>query len=193
MKQAALLLATASLALAGCSLGGKAPAVLLTLTPQSTLPAAADTAASAATAIAIGKPVVPQSLDTTRIPVTTSATDLAYLKDAYWVDTPDSLFRSLLIETVGARTGRTVIDPVQVTFDVNTLLNGQLLNFGLDAQRMEAVVTFDASLSKNAGQIVTRRFEVRVPVAVADRQSVAPALNDAANQVATQVADWIGR
>ena len=193
MKKATLLLASAALALSACSLGGKAPDLLLTLTPEATVPTAKEAAASAQSAIAIGKPVIPQALDTARIPVTSGPTSLAYLKDAYWVDTPDNLFRLLLNETVSARTGRTVIDPVQVSFTVGTMLNGQLQNFGLDARTMEAVVTFDAALSRTEGGVVTRRFEARVPVPEAERDAVAPALNQAANQVATQVADWIGR
>ena len=195
IKRASIRLAAAALALPGCSLGlgGKTPDLLLTLTPDETLPAAADATASADRALAIGIPVVPQALDTTRIPVTSGPTSIAYLKDAVWVDTPDNLFRSLLNETVAARTGRTVIDPVQVSFTVGNLLNGQLQSFGLDAQTMEAVVVFDAAFSRTTGGLTTRRFEARVPVAAAERDLVAPALNQAANQVAAQVADWIGR
>jgi cholesterol transport system auxiliary component len=64
----------------------------------------------------------------------------------------------------------------------------------LDAATQQAVVTFDAALSRS-GQPTTekRRFEARVPVAAIDAASVGPALNQAANQVAGEVADWIGR
>jgi cholesterol transport system auxiliary component len=37
----------------------------------------------------------------------------------------------------------------------------------------------------------SRRFEARVPVGVIDALSVGPALNEAANKVAADVADWI--
>jgi len=40
--------------------------------------------------------------------------------------------------------------------------------------------------------VVTRRFEARVPVAAIDRANAAPAVNAAANQVAIEVAGWIG-
>ena len=37
----------------------------------------------------------------------------------------------------------------------------------------------------------TRRFEARVPVAAPETAFVGPALNEAANDVAGQVADWL--
>jgi cholesterol transport system auxiliary component len=38
-----------------------------------------------------------------------------------------------------------------------------------------------------------RRFEARVPVAKIDAEQAGPALSQAANQVAAQVADWVGK
>ena len=40
--------------------------------------------------------------------------------------------------------------------------------------------------------VTTNRFEAHVPVAAATPEAVAPALNQAANQLAEQVAAWIG-
>ncbi len=192
MKAKLPFLALAILATSACGLGGKAPDLLLTLTPDQSLPAAAATTSSPENAITVVRPSVPQALATTRIPVM-NGQSLAYLKEAFWADSPDQLFRRLLSETIGARTGRVVLDPLQFSFNPGNRLTGQLQAFGLDAQRMEAVVTYDAALARGAGQVTTRRFEARVPVAAADRSSVAPALNTAANQVAAQVADWVGR
>ncbi len=193
MKAQLPLLALAMIAVSGCSLGGKAPDLLLTLTPESMVRAEAGTTTSAANAVTVVRPSVPQALDTTRIPVRMGATTVEYLKDAFWVDTPSDLFRALLSETIAARTGRAVLDPLQFSFDPGTRLTGQLQNFGLDADRMEAVVTYDAALGRGADSVSTRRFEARVPVSAATRDAVAPALNQAANRVATEVSDWIGR
>ena len=192
MKAQLPLLALATLTLSACSLGGKAPDLLLTLTPEQAIPAQAATSSSAENAITVIRPSVPQALKTTRIPVMTGQS-VAYLKEAFWADSPDQLFRILLSETIGARTGRTVLDPLQFNFNPGNRLTGQLHAFGLDADRMEAVVTYDAALARGSDQVTTRRFEARVPVAAADRANVAPALNRAANQVAQQVADWVGR
>jgi cholesterol transport system auxiliary component len=40
--------------------------------------------------------------------------------------------------------------------------------------------------------VITNRFEARAPVAEATRAAVAPALNEAANRVAAEVAAWVG-
>jgi cholesterol transport system auxiliary component len=192
MKAKLPFLALATLSLSACGLGGKAPDLLLTLTPAQSVPVQGGTTSSPENAVTVLRPSVPQALSTTRIPVTTGQS-IAYLKDAFWADTPDQLFRRLLSETIGARTGRTMLDPLQFSFNPGNRLTGQLHAFGLDAQSMEAVVTYDAALARGAELVTTRRFEARVPVAAADRATVAPALNQAANQVAAQVADWIGR
>lgn len=193
MKRQILCLAFATLALSACSLGGKAPDLLLTLTPEASLPAQAGNTSSAENAVTVVRPTVPQALDTTRIPVSTGPTSVEYLAKAFWVDTPNELFRRLLSETIAARTGRVVLDPLQFSFNPGNRLTGQLQNFGLDAPAMEVVVTYDAALARGPDQVATRRFEARIPVAAADRNTVAPALNQAANRVAAEVADWIGR
>ena len=190
MTSRLFLTCAATLALAGCGLGGKTPDLLLNLTPAVSVPAAARTA-SAENAITVVRPTLPQALDTTRVPVMEGQT-VTYLKDAFWVDTPDNLFRRLLSETIGAQTGRVVLDPLQFSFNPGNRLTGQLQHFGLDATRMEAVVTYDAALARGAEAVATRRFEARVPVSAANRNAVAPALNAAANQVAAEVAAWVG-
>lgn len=180
------------LSLAGCGLGGKAPDLLLNLTPEVSLPPQAGNTSNPESAITVVRPTVPQALNTTRVPVMTGQ-NVTYLKDAFWVDTPDQLFRRLLSETIAAQTGRVVLDPLQFSFNPGNRLTGQIQNFGLDSTRMEAVVTFDAAVARGAETVTTRRFEARVPVAAADRANVAPALNAAANRVAAEVAAWVGR
>lgn len=192
MRSKIALAATAALALGGCGLGGKTPDVLLNLTSNTALPAQTSNTSSAENAVTVVRPTVPQALDTTRVPVMTGQ-QVAYVDEAYWVDTPDQLFRRLLSETIAARTGRVVLDPLQFSFNPGNRLTGQLQNFGVDATTGQAVVTYDAALARGAESVSTRRFEARVPVAAIDRANVAPALNAAANQVAVQVADWLGR
>ncbi len=194
MNSKTALAVAAAFALGGCGglLGGKAPDVLLDLTPTSPLPPQAGRTGSSETAITVVRPTVPQSIDTTRVPVMTGQ-QATYVKDAFWVDTPNDLFRRLLSETIASRTGRVVLDPLQFSFNPGNRLTGQLQNFGIDATTRQAVVTYDAALARGAETVTTRRFEARVPVAAIDRANVAPALNAAANQVAVQVADWLGR
>ena len=192
MMQRTSILA-AALLLSGCfSFGAKPPPQLMRLTPASALPAQAARTASTEQAVTVVVPTVPQELATLRVPVTTGATAVAYLKDAQWVEMPNALFARLLGETIAATTGRVVLDARQFAFDPGTRLTGQLQAFGLDGDRMEVVARYDAALARGADRVETRRFEARIPVAKADEAAVAPALNQAANQVAADVARWIG-
>lgn len=187
-----LLTAAALFALSGCiSLGEDPPQALLTLAPSAT--AAGGAAAMSVTpgeAITVMVPSVPAALATNRVPVRASATELAYVKDAQWVDSPNRLFQQLLSETIQARTGRPVLNPRQFTFDPGVRMSGELQQFGVDALTQSAVVVFDGVIMRGQ-QVEKRRFEARVPVGEIKAQQVGVALNDAANQVAAQVADWV--
>ncbi|MET4896230.1 ABC-type transport auxiliary lipoprotein family protein [Sphingomonadaceae bacterium jetA1] len=190
-----LIVLMASLPLAGCiSFAAKPPPSLLTIQAQSA-PAVGQTQDSArGKAIGIQVPSVPQELATARVPVQESATSIAYVKDAQWAESPAKLFARLVSDTLTARMGRVVLSPRETSINAGDMLSGELRQFGMDAARREAVVTFDAALIRDGKPAVEkRRFEAHVPVGRIDRDSVGPALNQAANQVAQQVADWVGR
>jgi cholesterol transport system auxiliary component len=192
MKKALLVLG-AALALSGCiSFGAKPPPTLMTLNSAQTRAAGTTRSAGEGETITVVPPQVARELETVRVPVHQSDIAVAYLKNAQWVEVPANLFARLLSETIAVTTNRVVLDPRQFTFDPGTRLTGTLQRFGLDATRMEAVAVYDAALARRGGGVTTRRFEARVPVTVADVTNVSPALNQAANDVATQVAAWIG-
>jgi cholesterol transport system auxiliary component len=196
-----LLRLTAPLALAlsvaGCSLGGllgggKAPAWLLTLTPEAPAPAAISRASAPAEAVTINVPVIAKELRTTRVPVQITPTAVQYVENLDWVDTPDRLFQTLLSETVRRTTNRVVLDGKQTALDPGLLVTGQIHRFGYDEAAQAVIVQYDAALATQGGtRVETRRFEARVPAA-ADAASIGPALNRAANQVALEAAAWIG-
>jgi cholesterol transport system auxiliary component len=183
------------LPLAGCiSFGGKPPAALMTLTPQAQLAVGESQKSNIAATITVAVPSLPQELSSSRVPVHSGGTAIAYVKDAQWVERPSQLFQRLLADTLTARTGRLVLSSRQSLTDPGSYLMGELRTFGIDADTGEAVVTYDASLIRGPETMVEkRRFEVRVPVAPVEAGPVAVALNQAANQVAGQVADWVGR
>ncbi|MFW2351352.1 ABC-type transport auxiliary lipoprotein family protein [Qipengyuania sp.] len=182
-----------ALLLGGClSLGGEAPDSLLTLTPATTAPAGTGASGAQSSALVLSEFEVPKALDVTRVPVQVTDTELAYLKDAVWVERPARLFRRLIAETVRARSNRVVIDGDDPGALASDRLQGTLRAFGYDARSREAVVTFDAVRNSADSAVVTRRFEARVPVAAPETGFVGPALNQAANDVAGQVADWLG-
>ena len=191
------LLALAAV-LGGCSLGGllggggKGPATLQTLTALAADPGPGTRTAPAGKAITVAIPVVSKELKTLRVPVQVTPTDIQYVTDLQWVDTPDRLFQALVGETIRRTTGRVVLDPNQTGLDPGLVLSGQLERFGYDAYQHRVVVVFDGSLAAVGGaQVETRRFTATAP-ADGTGASVGPALNTAANQVALQVAQWVG-
>jgi len=187
----ALALAVAT---GGCALlggGGKPPPVLFTLSSDAPPAAAARTAAVGQT-VTIATPVIPKQLRTVRVPVEIGLTQVQYVANLQWVDTPDRLFQALLEETVRRTTNRVVLDPSQTTLDPGLVVSGQLNRFGYDTQQGVVVVQYDGSLATQGGtHVESRRFEATVP-ADGTAATVSPALNEAANQVAKQVAQWIG-
>lgn len=185
-------------ALPACSLGGllgggaKPPATLQTLTAEAVEPASIARNAGAGQAVTVEIPAIPKELRTLRVPVQVTPTDVQYVTNLQWIDTPDKMFQGLLGETIRRTTGRVVLEPGQTTLDPGVLVSGALQRFGYDAASREVVVTYDASLSTaGGGQVQTRRFTATAP-ADGNGPSVGPALNHAANQVALDVAKWIG-
>lgn len=190
----ALLLATiASLALGACiSFGPEPPERLFTLTPTASAAAGTGSAGQASSALAVQVPAAAQRLNVTRVPVQVTESSLAYLEDAFWVEKPAQLFRSLLTETIRARGNRLIVDGGELEYAAATQLSGQLVEMGYDAASSSVTVRYDAVLSTPDGQIRTRRFESSVPGIAPQANAVGPALNQAANQVAAEVAEWVG-
>jgi cholesterol transport system auxiliary component len=138
------------------------------------------------------EPDTGQRLNVVRVPVQTSDSSLAYLKDAVWVEKPTRLFQQLLSETIRAGGGRLVVDEGDLGYAAATKLSGRLLDMGYDAGSGSVVVRFDGVLLTPDGKVTTRRFENRVNGVAPEAAAVGPALNAAANQVASDVADWVG-
>ncbi|WP_235536951.1 ABC-type transport auxiliary lipoprotein family protein [Sphingomonas sp. Root241] len=197
MNKRALLLAPPLLAasLSGCiSFGGKPPKSLLTLTPAAALPVGESQRSNVAATITIAVPSLPQELASSRIPVHSGGTAIAFVKDAQWVERPSQLFQRLLGDTITAKTGRLVLSSRQSMLDPGAYLMGELRRFGVEEETKEAVVTYDAALIRGPESVVEkRRFEARVQVTEIEAASAGAALNDAANQVAAQVAEWVGK
>jgi cholesterol transport system auxiliary component len=186
------LIAALALPLGGCvSFGAKPPPTLMTLTADAGLAAGTVRSAQDGGPIAILTPTVPATLATLRLPVQDGPVAVAYLKDAQWTEPPSRLFRALLAETIAAKTGRIVAERGQAGPTPGLTLGGRISAFGLNAAAGEVVVRYDATLMRD-GALTTRRFEAKAP-AVAKPGPVASALNRAANQVAGEVADWVGR
>jgi cholesterol transport system auxiliary component len=185
-------------AASACSLGGllgggaKPPTTLVTLTPEGPEPAQIVRSAAAGQAVTIAVPSVARELSTVRVPVQVSPTDVQYVANLQLADTPARLFADLLSETVRRTTNRVVLDAAQTSLDPGLQVSGELQRFGYDAATGQVVVQYDGALSTVGGsRVETRRFTATVP-ADGTAASVGPALNRAANQVATEVAGWVG-
>lgn len=179
-------------ALAGCFGGAKVPDQLLTLTPQAAAPAQLARSAAAGEAITIEVPITPQELQQVRVPAHEGPTAVTYIKNLQWVDRPARMFQQLLTETVRRTTNRVVLDPRQAGLDPGVRITGTLQHMGYDATTGQVRVVYDAALSREGGtRVETRRFEASAPAA-GTAETVGPALNQAANAVALQVASWVG-
>lgn len=187
--------AAAALSLGACALlggGPKPPPTLLSLTTTAAAPEAIVRSANAGEAVTIETPVIPKELRSVRVPAQVGPTAVAYIEDLQWVDTPDRLFQDLLEETILRTTSRVVIDPKQTGLDPGLIVSGRLSNFGYEAGAGTVLVRYDAALAAAGGtRVETRRFEARA-AADGTAATVGPALNQAANEVALQVAQWIG-
>ncbi len=180
-----------ALALSGCiSIGAEPPESLLTLTSEAVAPVGAALAVTPDNAIAVYEPFAPARLDVTRIPVQVDGSNIAYLKEAVWVEKPARLFRRVLAETLRARGDTIVVDNDEAGMVATRILRGTLVDFGYDVRSGSVVVRFDAMRSNGEDAPQTRRFESVVPGVAAEAAPVGVALNTAANDVARQVADW---
>jgi cholesterol transport system auxiliary component len=189
----AVLTVTLAFALGACvSFGGKAPPSLLVLTASNTVANGTAKSGASSDALIVLLPEAPRTLDTNRVPVQTSDSSLAYLKDAVWADKPSRLMQSLLMETIAAKTGRLVLNETDAGGKAMQYLSGGLIAFGLDASTSEAVVVYDAVKLVRGVSVDKKRFEARRPVSAVEAGPAGIALNEAANDVAVQVSDWIG-
>jgi cholesterol transport system auxiliary component len=174
------------------SFGGKAPVSMLVLTSDNVVAAGAARTAAVADALVIQIPQVPRKLDNNRVPVQIDASSIAYLKDAFWADKPARLMQMLLVETVSAKSGNLVLNEVDAGGKATRYLSGSLLEFGIDATTNEVVVVYDMVKIIRGSATEKRRFEARRPVNAIAPAPAGAALNAAANDVASQIAEWAG-
>ncbi|USI74092.1 ABC-type transport auxiliary lipoprotein family protein [Sphingomonas morindae] len=195
MSAAGSALALAALALLpGCvSFGPKPPPSLIRFAPAAMAPADAGAPLTPARAVTVMVPTTPNELAAPRVPVRSGAADLAYLKDAQYADSPARLFRDLLMETIRARTGRPALEGRDYHLAGGSVLNSRIDTLSVDAGQRRVDLVVDAVLKTPNQDAMTRRFEAHVPVTAVTAPAVTPALSQAANDVAVQIADWVGR
>jgi cholesterol transport system auxiliary component len=181
------------LVLSGCvSFGNKSEATaLLTLTANSSVADGSSRGGERKDALVVLLPETPRKLDTARIPVQVDASSVAYLKDAVWADKPARLWQELLAETIAARTNRLVLNNFDAGGKEQSQLSGVLMEFGIDAATNEVVIIFDAVKNMDSKSVEKKRFAIRKSVPAIEAKAAGEALNEAANQLADEVTDWI--
>ncbi len=185
------LLAALNAGLAGCvSIGAKPPGSFLSLTAQAVPPAGITASGTLHEATVVLEPTAAAAVSVLRIPVQIDAANVAYIKGTHWVERPARAFQHLLADTLRARSKGLVVETDRATTGMR--VGGQLLAMGFDARTREAVVRFEAMKWLPGGRIETRRFESTVPGVDPEPSDLGPALNRAANEVAAQIADWVG-
>ncbi len=198
MMRAVSLLALSLLAACGplVQIGGNSPSPDALYTLSATSPAAVPVGqvpVNLADAVTVQVPTVPGALQTLRIPVSVSETSFQYVKGTQWAEQPNRLFQRLLTDTL-VDAGIAVVDPRTAGVGGKRVLSGQLVAFGVDVRgnAPKVQVRYDATLSTPAG-LRQRRFEREAALSRVDGAEAAVALNMAANQVAADVAAWVGR
>lgn len=191
LRPSLLLVAASAALLSGCvRFGAKPPPTLLSVQASSTIQpgATAREGAGTMTVLDLGQA---RAIATVRVAVKTSAGSYAYVKKGIWVDQPRNLFREMLAETIAARNNVLVLDPGQSTGAPGIRLSGDLMEFGIDEAKQQAVVVFDAVLADKDGNLAKRRFTGMAPVSRIEAGNVVGPIGAAANDVAAQIADWV--
>ncbi|ATW02433.1 hypothetical protein CHN51_02015 [Sphingorhabdus sp. YGSMI21] len=191
-KAVSLLAATSALGACVSFGGAEPPPSLLTITPDQKLSAGAVQSGPQTGSLVVALPASPQKLNTIRVPVQTSGTGIAYLKDAVWVDKPARLFQDLLSETIAANNNRLVLTATEAGGNAQTYITGELVDFGLDGPSLTVTVTYDAVKMVVDKPVEKKRFQASEKVYAAEPNPVGEGLNRAANRVASEVAEWVG-
>ena len=193
IRKSSLILLAGTALLAGCvSFGAKAPPALLVLTAANGVQGGSAQSGATSDALIVLIPEVPRKIDTTRVPVQIDDSSIAYLKDAVWADKPARLMQLLLMETLSAKTGRLVLNEVDAGGKAQQFLTGSLIEFGIDASSMEAVIVYDVVKVVRGQAVDKRRFEARERVVEVTPALAGAALNKAANDIAVQISAWVG-
>lgn len=166
------------------------PDALLTLSPTGPAAPAGLAAVDPARAVTLLSATAPARLQSVRIPVQVSPTEVQYLRAAQWSEPPARLFVRLVADRL-AGAGVAVIDRRVTGKAAPRVLGGELAAFHVEAFGGPLVrVRFDATLAGPDG-VRQRQFAREARVGAVEPGEVSRALNAAANAVAADVAAWV--
>ena len=174
------------LALAACS--GGSPSATFDL---SALPAGAPLRASPRQLV-VAEPVATQALNSDRIVVRPTQSEIANLAGAQWADRLPRLVQTRLIQSFeNTRAVRLVGRPGD-RLAADRTLETEIRAFELNVQGSEAVVEINAKLldDRSGRLIVVQVFSARVPASGSSGAAASAALDAALSQVMRAIAIW---
>ncbi|APG62316.1 hypothetical protein LPB140_05290 [Sphingorhabdus lutea] len=191
MLKSALILPVIGLLSACISLGTDPLPSMLTLKSNQMLDAGQVKSLNNENGLVIALPLLPRKLDTTRIPVQIDDQNIAYLTQTAWVDKPNNLFQSLLMEQISAGSNFVVMDEEQGFGKNIQRISIKFHEFGIDSRTNQAMIIADVTRHHPVNMPITKRFAANVPVAEIAPSQAGYSLNKAANMVAADILTWI--
>jgi cholesterol transport system auxiliary component len=182
------MLALAALA-GGCSLAAKPAPATFDLQAPTSFPS---NLGATAVQFAVTEPTVVGALDSERIVVRPTPTEITYLAKVQWSDRAPKLVQARLIDAF-QNTGRVRSVGLPGSAVVNDVgLVTDLRDFHVDAETNTAVVAMNVRIvGDQSGRVIaSRTFEAREPVAGNSADDMIAAINAAFDQVATDIVVW---
>jgi cholesterol transport system auxiliary component len=173
----------------GCALAAKPPPATFDLQAPTSFPASTG---STSAQFAVTEPTAVGSLNSERIVVRPTPTEITYLAKTQWSDRAPKLVQARLIDAF-QNTGRVrSVGAPGGAVDNDAGLVTDLRAFHIDAQTGMAVVAINVRLVSDAtGRVsASKSFEAQVPVAGKGADAMVAALNAAFAKVATDIVVW---
>jgi cholesterol transport system auxiliary component len=194
MRHARALLAVAALsvALSGCSLLGGGPTPLTTYDLSS--PEGVRSTRAVTVQVLVPEPVALKALDTERIVVRPSASEITYYPGAQWSDRLPRLVQNRLVQTFETSTRIRAGTPGQgLSIDYQVITD--LRDFDYDATRKVGHVEISVKLmNDHDGKVVaTELFSGEAPVASDTAASVTAALDAALETQMKAIVGWTAK
>ncbi len=142
--------------------------------------------------LAVTEPTAVGALDSERVVVRLTPTEISFLGRAQWSDRLPRLVQRRLIESFqnSDRVGSVGPPGGAIVNDVGLVLD--LRAFQVDVAQNRAEVEFEARIvSDDTGRVVaSRRFSATAPLSGSERADMIRALDTAFQQVAAEIVDW---
>jgi cholesterol transport system auxiliary component len=195
----ASMLGAIALALAACSGLLPAPAPAPSLYTQTAPPETSVAPAKPGTTqLLVQVPQAPAALDTARIALSHSPTNVEYYADANWADYAPAMLQALLIESLERGGGFAAVARSSLPLRGDVIVLTELRHFEAQyrgaAGAPQIVIAMDVKLVRVSGGDIAaeKSFTATAPAAANNVPAVVDAFDVAGHQILTDVAGWAG-